>query len=121
MRAMLKPGKLSIGQKLSRLGVRMKDPEWRRYAMLVAAGKTLGLALLLSVIVAIAIIPELMSGTAHAQATTAPATQAAVMPVMPADLSDIVKNPTDCQSDQHRLDVGCCIPCVLHAGRFHDA
>ncbi len=88
---MLKPGKLSFGQKLSRLGVRMKDPEWRRYAMLVAAGKTLGLVLLMAVIVAIAIIPELMSGTAHAQATQ-PTTQAAG--AMLTDLGDMTKNPT---------------------------
>src|SRR5580698_10296051 len=93
MSAMLKPGKLSFGEKLSRLGVRLRNPEWRRYAMLVAAGKTIGLALLLSVIVAIAVIPSMLSGTAHAQ-TTAPATQAAAVPAMLPDLGDMTKNPT---------------------------
>jgi Amt family ammonium transporter len=93
MSAMLKPGKLTYGEKLSRLGVRLKDPEWRRYAILVAAGKTIGLALLLAVIVAIAVVPSMLSGTAHAQ-TTAPATQAAAVPAMLPDLGDMTKNPT---------------------------
>ena len=35
-------GRLSFGQKLARLGQRMHDPEWRRYARLVFAGKILG-------------------------------------------------------------------------------
>jgi Amt family ammonium transporter len=93
MSAMLKVGKLTYGEKLSRLGVRLKDPEWRRYAILVAAGKTIGLALLLAVIVAIAVIPSMLSGSAHAQ-TTAPATQAAAVPAMLPDLGDMTKNPT---------------------------
>jgi ammonium transporter, Amt family len=93
MSAMLRPvGKLTYGDKFSRLGVRMKDPKWRRYAMTVAAGKFLGLALLLAVIVAIMVLPSFFSEVAHAQ-TTAPATQAAAMPVMPADLLDMTKNP----------------------------
>ena len=31
--------RLSFGQKVSRLGHRMKDPEWRRYGMTLMAGK----------------------------------------------------------------------------------
>jgi ammonium transporter, Amt family len=39
--------KLSFSQKLSRLGGRLKDPEWRRYGGLIAAGKLTALAILL--------------------------------------------------------------------------
>ena len=39
--------RLSFSDKLSRLSIRMKDPEWRRYAGLVFGGKALGLGLLL--------------------------------------------------------------------------
>ena len=39
-------GKLSFAQKLSRLAVRMKDPEWRRYAGLLFGGKVLGIGIL---------------------------------------------------------------------------
>ena len=93
MSAMLRPvGKLTYGEKFSRLGVRMRDPQWRRYAATVAAGKFLGLALLLAVIVAIMVLPSFFSEVAHAQATQ-PTTQAAAMPVMPADLLDQTKNP----------------------------
>jgi ammonium transporter, Amt family len=93
MSAMLRPvGKLTYGDKFSRLGVRMRDPQWRRYAATVAAGKFLGLALLLAVIVAIMVLPSFFSEVAHAQATQ-PTTQAAAMPVMPADLLDMTKNP----------------------------
>jgi Amt family ammonium transporter len=37
----------SFSQKVSRLGTRMRDPEWRRYAGLVFAGKFTAIALLL--------------------------------------------------------------------------
>ncbi|MBP1629011.1 MAG: hypothetical protein H6Q00_3486, partial [Holophagaceae bacterium] len=43
--------KLTFGEKLSRLSVRMKDPEWRRYGALLATGKLLGLALTLAMVV----------------------------------------------------------------------
>ena len=39
--------KLSFSQKLSRLSVRMHDPEWRRYGKLLLLGKLAGVALLL--------------------------------------------------------------------------
>jgi Amt family ammonium transporter len=45
-----KGDRLSLTQKLSRLGGRMRDREWRRYAGLVAGGKALGMALVLLVI-----------------------------------------------------------------------
>jgi Amt family ammonium transporter len=42
--------RLSFSQKLSRLTVRMKDPEWRRYASLVFGGKALGIGVLMLII-----------------------------------------------------------------------
>jgi ammonium transporter, Amt family len=48
MSAIVQGGKkLSLSQKFSRLAVRMRDPEWRRYAKLVFAGKAMGVALVL--------------------------------------------------------------------------
>jgi len=86
-------GRLSFSQKLTRLRLRMKDPQWRRYAKLVIAGKLLGLAALVVVIVLINVVPSLLSGSAQAQTTAPTTTQAAATPVMPADLSDFTKNP----------------------------
>ena len=40
--------KLTYPQKLSRLRERMKDPEWRRYGLLMAAGKSLGIVAILA-------------------------------------------------------------------------
>lgn len=83
---------LTYYDKLSRLRVRMKDPEWRRYGMLLVTGKITGLIALAAVVLAINVLPSLLNGNqAHAQ-TTAPATQAATM-VMSTDLTDMVKNP----------------------------
>jgi len=45
--------RLSFSQKLSRLAVRWKDPEWRRYAGLLLGGKALGIAVLLLTITVI--------------------------------------------------------------------
>jgi ammonium transporter, Amt family len=51
MRWMSKTGeKLSLAEKLTRLRHRMNDPAWRRYGMLVAAGKIAGIALLMLLI-----------------------------------------------------------------------
>jgi Amt family ammonium transporter len=91
--------KLSLSQKLSRFTVRMKDPEWRKYLYTVAAGKALAILILMFAITIA--IPAVLSKTVFADdATSQPATQpatqpaaAAVMPVMPADLSDNTKNP----------------------------
>jgi ammonium transporter, Amt family len=105
MSAMLKAGgKLSYGQKLSRLRERMRDPKWRKYFYAIAAGKALGIAILLAIVLALTIGPKLMSGAAHAQATmpamaAAPTTAAATTapaptPAMIADLGDMTKNPT---------------------------
>jgi ammonium transporter, Amt family len=42
--------KLSLTQKLSRLSVRLRDPEWRRYGQLLLVGKALGVGLVLLII-----------------------------------------------------------------------
>ena len=44
---------LSYSEKLSRLAVRLKDPEWRRYAGLLFGGKALGIAVLMLLITVI--------------------------------------------------------------------
>jgi ammonium transporter, Amt family len=45
--------RLSFSQKLSRLAVRMKDPEWRRYASVLFGGKILGIAFVMLTITVI--------------------------------------------------------------------
>jgi len=45
--------KLSLAQKFSRLAVRWRDPEWRRYGKLLLAGKALGVGLVLLIITVI--------------------------------------------------------------------
>src|SRR3984893_6620015 len=50
--------KLSLSQRLSRLQVRLHDPEWRRYGTLLLAGKMVGVGLLLLGIVAL--FPDLL-------------------------------------------------------------
>src|SRR3989440_818615 len=44
--------KLSLSEKLSRLAVRLRAPEWRRYGKLLFAGKLMGVALTLAVMAA---------------------------------------------------------------------
>src|SRR5262249_52134989 len=56
--------KLSFAEKGARLRVRLRDPEWRRYAKLLLTGKLLGIALLL---VVVGLIPALFDGKVFAQ------------------------------------------------------
>lgn len=42
--------RLSLAQKFSRLSVRLRDPEWRRYGSLLLAGKAIGVGLVLLII-----------------------------------------------------------------------
>jgi len=42
--------RLSFSEKVSRLTVRLRDPEWRRYGKLLVLGKAVGIALLLAII-----------------------------------------------------------------------
>jgi len=50
--------RLSLSQKISRLQVRLHDPEWRRYGTLLLAGKMVGVGLLLLGI--LALFPDLL-------------------------------------------------------------
>ena len=84
----VQPAKLSLAKKFSRLGGRMRDPQWRRFGRNLLLGRLLGLALLPLAILALQFVVHLLSGTtAYAQAA------AAVAPVLPADLIDQAKNP----------------------------
>ncbi len=63
--------KLTLSQKLSRLPGRLKDPEWRRYAGLILAGKFLGVAIVLGLMVGgpvlMSELPRMLSSTAQAE------------------------------------------------------
>jgi ammonium transporter, Amt family len=85
----IEPAKLTLAQKFVRLKQRMQDPEWRRFGRNLLLGKALGLALLPVVILAIGNIIDLLS----IKSALAAEAVAAVSPVMPADLTDMVKNP----------------------------
>jgi len=55
--------RLSWSQKISRLGARMRDPEWRRYGRLLMVGKLAGVGLVLGVLI---LTPELVGWTTSA-------------------------------------------------------
>ncbi|HEY6803508.1 MAG TPA: ammonium transporter [Pyrinomonadaceae bacterium] len=57
---------LTWSQKISRLGLRMRDPEWRRYGRLLLAGKLLGISLLIGLLL---LTPELLGWTSYAAGT----------------------------------------------------
>ena len=83
---------LSLAEKFSRLSARLRDPEWRRYGKLLAAGKLLGIGLVLLVITVIPNLPSLLSlfdSTALAADTDVKA-EAVLYPTVKA--SDII-NP----------------------------
>src|ERR1700732_5480237 len=44
---------LSLARKLSRLSVRLRNPEWRRYGRLLLAGKAMGVGLVLLIVTVI--------------------------------------------------------------------
>src|SRR4051812_25136713 len=54
--------RLAFSSKLTRLADRMKQPEWRRYAKLLIAGKLLGLAALFAIMLTIQIAPNILGG-----------------------------------------------------------
>src|SRR5262249_54719955 len=64
--------RLSLSAKLTRLGDRLRDREWRRYGAMLLAGKALGIVAVFGFMLLWNVVPSLVSGTAHAQ-TTAPA------------------------------------------------
>ena len=70
--------RLTFSSKLDRLADRLKQPEWRRYAKLLIAGKLLGLAAVFGIMLAIQIAPNILGGsTAVAQQAPAAAPAAA--------------------------------------------
>jgi Amt family ammonium transporter len=58
-----KKTRLSLSEKLSRLSVRLRDPEWRRYGKLLLTGKLVGVGMLLIVLISIFNIPSLFAQT----------------------------------------------------------
>ncbi len=50
IRPLVDTEKLTYSEKLSRLRIRLRDPQWRRYGILLLAGNTLGIALLFALI-----------------------------------------------------------------------
>jgi len=69
--------RLSMKEKLTRLGERMRDPEWRRYGFTLASGKVLGLFVVIGMMI---LLPVLLTGTS-AKADTP--TAAVVEPAPP--------------------------------------
>jgi Amt family ammonium transporter len=81
--------RLTYGAKVRRLGDRLRDPEWRRYLRTILVGKAIGMGILLAIIIGIAVIPGMLSGTAHAQAAAAPATAPAPLTITTSQVSDL--------------------------------
>src|SRR6476660_2527830 len=59
--------RLSLAQKVSRLSVRLRDPEWRRYGGTLLAGKVLGVGLVLAIM---AIVSAVFFAHVYAQTGT---------------------------------------------------
>jgi Amt family ammonium transporter len=69
---------LTLSEKVARLGVRLRDPEWRRYGLTLLAGKMLGAALLLALLIGVTNLPRLQGLLAQTpQETNAVAKQPA--------------------------------------------
>ena len=115
---------LSFSQKLSRLRVRLRDAEWRRYGMLLLVGKALGIAAVFAMITVgtpmIRAVWEWVSTTVvHAQ-------EAASERIANARAGSrrSVQNHDGRrhhQPDQHRLGSARRVPGVRHAGGLHHA
>jgi Amt family ammonium transporter len=77
--------RLSMSQKVSRLGTRLKDPEWRKYGRTLFAGKFLGIAAVFLIMMLVQVVPAMLSGTSRGEdAATQPATQPATAPAAAA-------------------------------------
>jgi hypothetical protein len=63
-----KKKKMSLSGKFSRLAMRLRDPEWRRYGGLLLGGKAMGIGLVLLIIT---VVSGLFFGHVYAQ-TAAP-------------------------------------------------
>ncbi len=81
--------RLSFSRKLTRLGVRLREPEWRRYGLLLLKGKMMGVGLVLLMMLAynaLPLLPNLLGGSA-AHAEDVKAVEAALYPaVKPGDI-----------------------------------
>ena len=86
--------RLSMSEKVHRLGCRLRDPQWRAYGGTLLAGKMMGIGLVLAVMLVVAIWPSLFSATVHAQTTTATSAPAAAWPTVATDPTSIV-NPVN--------------------------
>jgi ammonium transporter, Amt family len=60
-------GKLSLAEKIARLRVRLKHPEWRRYGALLLGGKAMGIGMLLLIMT---VVSGLFFGHVYAQTGT---------------------------------------------------
>ena len=88
--------RMSLASKFARLRERLRNPEWRRYGMLLYAGKMAGIGAVLALMVALPYVlmqtPELITTKAHAAEAdktatpppTTPATTAATTPATTA-------------------------------------
>src|SRR5689334_22546269 len=81
--------RLSFTDKLGRLADRMKQPEWRRYAKLLVAGKLLGIAAVFAIMFAVEVAPNIMGGSSAV--AQAPAAAPAAAPATPPDPYAAVK------------------------------
>jgi ammonium transporter, Amt family len=74
-------GKLTYSEKFARLAARWRDPQWRQYGMLLLAGKALGIALLLGIVIGGPALIRSAFGTAvYAQQDTQASPDAATTP-----------------------------------------
>src|SRR5215475_5722330 len=73
--------RMSLSEKVFRLKSRLRDPQWRRYGKLLFAGKLMGIALVIGLMVgvptAIRELPKMMFGTTVQAQDAKPADSAA--------------------------------------------
>ena len=83
-----KARRLTYAEKFSRLGTRLRDPQWRRYGALLLAGKALGITLLFGMIAGgpalIRSASNLVGTVVYAQTTSLPAEAAMAAPAAAA-------------------------------------
>ena len=132
---LLKPGRLSYADKMTRLKTRLQDPEWRRYFALIAIGKAVGVGrgpsrdLLHHELHALRNHLGAAGGTGcfcsddASRCGRGDGTSSRACNHHAGDAFRSVghhQEPGD-QPHQHDVDVGGGIPGVRDAGRFHDA